>query len=201
VEFHHVLELIVEGQFDVISHSHCCYLSLLTLQQVFERRGLTLVDAERLPVHGGSVRAYARRSSEGPVAGPGVERVLQAEHAAGLDQATTYEGFTERVTEVQRLLIEGLRAWRQEGLRVAHGGTVTVAPSALGGTRVEVTLPRLAATGGGTVTETEAGDDGAAYGVEVRLPDGRQVEVNLDQSFKLVGQEPDEDRPGETDGR
>jgi hypothetical protein len=33
VEFHHVLELIVEGQFDVISHSHCCYLSLLTLQQ------------------------------------------------------------------------------------------------------------------------------------------------------------------------
>jgi hypothetical protein len=49
VEFHHVLELIVEGQFDVISHSHCCYLSLLTLQQVFERRGLTLVDAGAPP--------------------------------------------------------------------------------------------------------------------------------------------------------
>jgi C-methyltransferase C-terminal domain/Putative zinc binding domain/Methyltransferase domain len=122
VEFHHVLELIVEGQFDVISHSHCCYLSLLTLQQVFERRGLTLVDAERLPVHGGSVRAYARRTSEGPVAGPGVERVLQAEHAAGLGQVTTYEGFTERVTEVQRLLIEGLRAWHREGLRAAAYG-------------------------------------------------------------------------------
>ena len=86
-------------------------------------------------------------------------------------------------------------------LATAHGGTVAVAPSALGGTRVEVTLPRLAATGGGTVTETEAGDDGAAYGVGVRLPDGRQVEVNLDQSFKVVGQEPDEDRPGEDAGR
>jgi hypothetical protein len=47
------------------------------------------------------------------------------------------------------------------------------------------------------VTETEAGDDGAAYGVEVRLPDGRQVEVNLDQSFNVIGQEPDEDQPGE----
>jgi hypothetical protein len=42
------------------------------------------------------------------------------------------------------------------------------------------------------VTQTEAGDDGAAYGVEVRLPDGRQVEVNLDQSFKVVGQDPDD---------
>jgi hypothetical protein len=43
------------------------------------------------------------------------------------------------------------------------------------------------------VLATEAGDDGAAYAVEVRRPDGRQVEVNLNQSFKVVGQEPDED--------
>jgi uncharacterized membrane protein YkoI len=70
-----------------------------------------------------------------------------------------------------------------------------------GATRDRAVAAALAATGGGTVTETEAGDDGAAYGVEVRLPDGRQVEVNLDQSFKVVRQEPDEDRPGETDGR
>jgi uncharacterized membrane protein YkoI len=69
-----------------------------------------------------------------------------------------------------------------------------------GATRDRAVAAALAATGGGTVTETEAGDDGAAYGVEVRLPDGRQVEVNLDQSFKVVRQEPDEDRPGETDG-
>jgi hypothetical protein len=58
-----------------------------------------------------------------------------------------------------------------------------------------------AATGGGTMLETEAGDDGAAYGVEIRLPDGRQVEVNLDRSFKVVGQEADEDQPGEDEGR
>jgi uncharacterized membrane protein YkoI len=70
-----------------------------------------------------------------------------------------------------------------------------------GTTRDRAVQAALAATGGGTVTETEAGDDGAAYGVEVRRPDGRQVEVTLDQSFKVLGQEPDEDRPGETDGR
>ncbi|HXQ54355.1 MAG TPA: PepSY domain-containing protein [Actinomycetes bacterium] len=69
-----------------------------------------------------------------------------------------------------------------------------------GATRDRAVAAALAATGGGTVTETEAGD-GSAYGVEVRLHDGRQVEVNLDQSFKVVRQEPDEDRPGETDGQ
>jgi hypothetical protein len=41
------------------------------------------------------------------------------------------------------------------------------------------------------------GDDGAAYGVEVRLDDGRQVEIGLDKDFKVVGREPDEDRPDE----
>ena len=51
----------------------------------------------------------------------------------------------------------------------------------------------LAHTGGGTVTETEIGDDGAAYGVEVRLDDGSQVEVNLDEDFQVIGQEADDD--------
>jgi uncharacterized membrane protein YkoI len=66
-----------------------------------------------------------------------------------------------------------------------------------GATRDRAVAAALAATGGGTVLETEAGDDGAAYGVEVRLDDGRQVEVNLDEGFKVVNQEPDEDQPGE----
>jgi hypothetical protein len=66
-----------------------------------------------------------------------------------------------------------------------------------GPVRERAVTAALAATGGGTVLETEAGDDGAAYGVELRLADGRQVEVNLDANFKVIGQEPDEDRPGE----
>jgi uncharacterized membrane protein YkoI len=58
----------------------------------------------------------------------------------------------------------------------------------------------LAHTGGGTVIETEAGDDGAAYGVEVRLDDGSQVEVNLDTDFQVIGSEADDDGPGDQDG-
>ena len=54
--------------------------------------------------------------------------------------------------------------------------------------------------GGGTVVETEVGDDGAAYGVEIRSADGSVVEVNLDERFQVIGSTPDEDRPGEVDG-
>jgi hypothetical protein len=48
-------------------------------------------------------------------------------------------------------------------------------------------------TSGGAVTETEVGDDGAAYGVEVRLPDGTRVEVHLDERFNVIGDERDDD--------
>jgi hypothetical protein len=47
--------------------------------------------------------------------------------------------------------------------------------------------------GGGTVTETEIGDGGAAYEVEVRLDNGRQVEVQLDEGFNPIGSETDDD--------
>lgn len=54
-------------------------------------------------------------------------------------------------------------------------------------------------TGGGTVTETETGEDEAAYEVEVRLANGRQVEIALDTSFHVVSEEADDD--GDVDER
>jgi hypothetical protein len=57
----------------------------------------------------------------------------------------------------------------------------------------QATAAALAHTGGGTVLETEAGDDGAAYGVEVRLDDGSVVEVSLDETFHVLGDATDDD--------
>ena len=54
--------------------------------------------------------------------------------------------------------------------------------------------------GGGEVTGTELDDGGAAYGVEVRKPDGTQVEVNLDQGYAVPHTEADDDGPGDDDG-
>jgi hypothetical protein len=55
----------------------------------------------------------------------------------------------------------------------------------------------LAHTGGGTVTDTEVGDEESYYEVEVTLDDGTQVDVQLDEGFAVVGQEaesgPDDD--------
>jgi hypothetical protein len=62
------------------------------------------------------------------------------------------------------------------------------------------TAAALEHVGGGTVLETESGDDGAAYGVEIRKEDGGVVEVSLDENFEVVGSEQDDDVPNEADG-
>jgi uncharacterized membrane protein YkoI len=64
----------------------------------------------------------------------------------------------------------------------------------LSGTTLErASQAALDHTGGGKVVDSETGDDGAAYGVEIVLADGSQVEVSLDADFKVVGQESDDD--------
>lgn len=90
---------------------------------------------------------------------------------------------------------------------VVIGGTTAMAVVATdddrpltGSTLERASQAAIEHTGGGTVIETEAGDDGAAYGVEVRLPDGRVVEVALDPNFHVIGSTGDDDGPGDEDG-
>ena len=85
---------------------------------------------------------------------------------------------------------------------VAAGTGAAVATGAVGdddGNEVPITgeaLDRVSAvalahTGGGTVTETEEGDEDSYYEVEVTLDDGSQVDVQLDEGFNVVGAEND----------
>ena len=61
------------------------------------------------------------------------------------------------------------------------------------------TAAALQHVGGGKVAEAEVGDDGSAYEVEVRLDDGSQVAVELDESFRVIGSDPDDDGPNDAD--
>jgi uncharacterized membrane protein YkoI len=63
-----------------------------------------------------------------------------------------------------------------------------------GGTALDkASAVALQHTGGGQVTETEVGDEESYYEVEVTLDDGSQVDVQLDRSFQVVGDEADEE--------
>jgi hypothetical protein len=84
------------------------------------------------------------------------------------------------------------------GIAIATGGDDD---RPLGGSALErATAAALAETGGGTVVDSETGDGGAAYTVEVRRADGKVVEVSLDASFHVIGQTGDDDGTGPDEG-
>ncbi len=74
----------------------------------------------------------------------------------------------------------------------AEGPDVAISGSALD----QASAAALDATGGGTVSGTETGDEESYYEIEVTRDDGSQVDVQLDRDFQLVGQSAD----SETDG-
>ncbi|MGW4758279.1 PepSY domain-containing protein [Streptomyces chartreusis] len=50
-------------------------------------------------------------------------------------------------------------------------------------------------TNGGTVTQTEVGDEDSYYEVEVTLDNGKQTDVQLNKDFKVVSSTIDKESP------
>jgi len=83
------------------------------------------------------------------------------------------------------------------GIAAAGGGDDNEAPIQ-GSALEQASEAALAETGEGSVTETEVGDEESYYEVEVSLPSGDQVDVQLDRDFNVVGSETD--GPNEDEG-
>lgn len=66
---------------------------------------------------------------------------------------------------------------------VAEGPDVPITGSALD----KASAAALAFTGEGRVTATEVGDEESYYEVEVTLDNGREIDVQLDEQFVVVG--------------
>jgi 2-polyprenyl-3-methyl-5-hydroxy-6-metoxy-1,4-benzoquinol methylase len=117
-EFPHLLRLIDENQFDTIYHEHFSYLSLLAVERVFGRHGLTIFDVEELPTHGGSLRIFARHAKNTASAAAVTGRVAalkRKETDFGLTQMATYTAFGEKVKETKRRLLKFLIEAKDSG--------------------------------------------------------------------------------------
>jgi len=121
-EFPHLLELVRGIQFDTIYHEHFSYLSLTAVTSVFRAAGLQVVDVERLPTHGGSLRVHARSAAGAAEASASVGRQLVEEDAAGLSTREFYGGFQEAVGAVRDGLLRFLLDARSAGRTVTAYG-------------------------------------------------------------------------------
>jgi len=121
MEAPYLVEMLERVEYDTVYHEHLCYFSVTALLRLFAEAGLALERMDRVEIHGGSLRMWARAAD---AAGHGAAALEMAgqEKARGLGALAAYESFAGRVERQRGQLLSLLRGWRKEGKRVAGYG-------------------------------------------------------------------------------
>lgn len=123
LEFPHLLELIKNVQFDTIYHEHFSYLSLTSVNQIFQKHGLQLFDAEELLTHGGSLRIYVKHEEDcSKTVNRRVQSILDKEEEFGLKDMGVYREFGQRVKAVKRDILDFLIKAKNESKTIVGYG-------------------------------------------------------------------------------
>jgi novobiocin biosynthesis protein NovU len=122
IEVPYLVDLLDENQVDTIYHEHLSYWSVGVLSRLFETHGLSLVDVERVPVHGGSIVVFAARASVGRTPAPAVAAILELEDSRGLRTDAPYLEFAGRARQVTTAVGDLVRDLVASGNRVAGYG-------------------------------------------------------------------------------
>jgi len=89
-------DLLDQQQWDTLYHEHLTFYSLSSLARLLERQGFFVEHAERLPMHGGSLRVVAAMKRATPSSM--CDAVMAYERSAQLDSADTWIGFGKRIS-------------------------------------------------------------------------------------------------------
>lgn len=120
-ESHYMVSILETLQYDSIYHEHLRYYLVRPLQRLFEAHGFTLVDVERIPNYGGSIRAYARKGM-GHRVGPRVAELIALEEGMGAYGDAAYERFAQRIRKSRNDLRSLMVRLHDEGRKVVGVG-------------------------------------------------------------------------------
>jgi SAM-dependent methyltransferase len=140
IDFHHVLGLL-QGQVDVVSHTHRSYLSLHSLESALDRHGLGVVAATRISEYGGTVRVLAANRSAGLDVDAGdfePDEIRRAERLWLAADPAGYQGLERSVRTTCDQLVEFLDDARRAGRSVVGYGAASRGTTLLNLAGVEV---------------------------------------------------------------
>ena len=116
-ESHYMLDILETLQYDSIYHEHLRFYLIKPLIELFEKSGFTLVNVERIPNYGGSIRVYAQKGLKRDVSSQVVE-LLALEEKLNAYEDKTYEEFSRKVQESRKNIRSLLVQLNNEGKKV-----------------------------------------------------------------------------------
>lgn len=117
-ESFYLADLLQNMVFDFTYHEHLSYFSVKPLVRFFRSHGMELIDAERIPTKGGSLR-YTVQLAGGPRSiFDSIAQLIAHEDKLGLDQIATYTAYADKIAGIRDEVTHLLDKLRKEGKRI-----------------------------------------------------------------------------------
>lgn len=137
-ESQYLRDIIEKLEFDTIYNEHLRYYGLKSLRYLFEKNGMSIVDAERVSAAGGSIRVYAKLGCHHM--SDRAQKMLTEEESLGLYDLGKLREFGERAIAAKHAFLALLIKCKQEGARVVGITSAGRSNILLGFTRIDNTL-------------------------------------------------------------
>ena len=113
------------NSYDTVCHEHLEFYALRQIKWMADRVGFNILDVEFNDVNGGSFSITVAKSSGQVTVLPAVQKILDEEHAKGLDTLIPYHAFAKRVARSKHELLEFIKTAHADGKVVAALGAST----------------------------------------------------------------------------
>jgi SAM-dependent methyltransferase len=113
IEAHYLPDLLKQGAFDTIYHEHVSYWALGPMVYLFDKAGMEVVHAERVPIHHGQLRVFVQRKGEGAIKSS-VAELLETERSLKINELSTYREFAATTYKIKSDLHAKLQELRSE---------------------------------------------------------------------------------------
>jgi len=126
IESSYLGDMMKNMVFDFIYHEHLSYFSIKPLKTFLSRFNMELIDIERVPTKGGSLRYYFQPEGGPRAVSSFVDEMISYEEDLRLGQTQTYKVFSEKINEKKNRLLGHLNDLKKDGKKIAaYGGSAT----------------------------------------------------------------------------
>lgn len=122
IEVQYLVDMLEKLTFDNIYHEHLSYFSLISLQNFFKANGMVIFNVERVDTHGGSLRAFIKKSEGKYRINNAVDELLEYENRIGINNFETYRRFSDKVYHVRDKLSGCFKNIKSKGSSIAGYG-------------------------------------------------------------------------------
>ncbi len=121
-EVSYLVDVFEKNLFDTIYHEHLSYHSVKPLKKFFKNNDMQLIDVQRIPTHGGSIRGIAQFKDGPRKERSTVEKIILMEEEKQVDKISTFMDFAENINKLKEELTNTLLNLRKKNKKIAGFG-------------------------------------------------------------------------------